>query len=173
MSTAASPPNRKPRVSVRPADRQDAIKNLVRETMQDRDTCARAYDAAGCDFRRALGALQAARRADEEREAERVFQQCVLRCRAALILPQMRRFMKHAPKHDFNPLANPLHAYWFLSDLPRRGVAVELIPEGDCTRVRLTARTRQGWVSGEGVSDVLGEALTFAWNEAFGEDVTP
>jgi hypothetical protein len=101
-------------------------------------------------------------------EAEWRYQQQLLELRGMLILPAIRRWCTHVPE-DFNPLCDPCHAYWLLCDLWQRGVSVEIIPQGKFLRVRLTAKARQGWISGEGVSDLLGEAVTLAWYAAYGD----
>ncbi len=163
---------------VRPADRQNAINNLCRETGASRELCTECYDASGGDFKRALLAVQARQKLQEaearqqaEREAERVYQQQILDLQYwQAIRPALRRWMQC---ERFDPMQNPADAFALWEELTRRGVTMEppTFAEGMFS-VRLSQYSAGKWISGEGIGDNGREALVLAWWQIFGEGET-
>ena len=163
---------------VRPADRQNAINNLHRETRADRAICAECYDRAGADFRRALTAIQARQKEQEaetrrqaEQEAERAYQSQILDLKYWMeIRPALRRWMQC---EQFDPMQNPSDTFSLWEELTRRGVTVEppIFVEGMFS-VKLSQYSAGKWIGGEGIGDNLREALVLAWWNTFGEDST-
>jgi hypothetical protein len=160
---------------IRPADRQNAIDNLRRETDAERQVCAECYDRAGGDFKKALAAIDAQvkaeiaeREAKRAQDAERDYQSQILELKYwQAIRPALRRWMQ---AETFDPMQNPSDAFSLWEELTRRGFLVEATPQGDLYSVRVCKASGQSWISGDGTGDNLREALVMAWWHTFGED---